>query len=175
MNRRRALLAGVAAVAAAGGAGVGWWQMRRDAGVPPPADPALWTMQFEQPDGGQLALGALRGRPLLLNFWATWCAPCVRELPLLDRFHREQPAGGWRVAGLAVDTLAPVQEFLAQHKVTFPIGLAGAVGIDLARRLGNTSGALPFTAVFDSRGSPIEHKLGVVDPGDLQRWVAAMR
>jgi thiol-disulfide isomerase/thioredoxin len=170
MNRRAALVAGVAAAAAAAGASVGWWQLRRDAGVP-----ALWAMRFEQPGGGQLAFDGLRGQPLLLNFWATWCPPCVRELPLLDGFHREQAANGWRVAGLAIDTLEPVQQFLAKHPVSFPIGLAGAGGIELARELGNASGALPFTAVFDRRGKLAEYKLGVVEPDDLLRWTAAQR
>lgn len=170
MNRRAALVRGIAVAAAATGAGVAWWRAR-----PGPAAPGaeIWTMQFDQPDGGQLSLSALHGRPLLLNFWATWCAPCVSELPLLDRFHRGQSADGWQVVGLAVDNRGPVQEFLAKRPVSFPIGLAGVGGVELARHLGNGAGALPFTAVFDRRGTLVQRKLGVIEPGDLQRWARA--
>lgn len=132
-------------------------------------------MHFDQPGGGQLGLDTFRGRPLLLNFWATWCPPCVSELPLLDRFQRDQPSGGWQVAGLAVDNLSPVLEFLAKHPVTFPIGLAGAGGIELARDLGNRDGALPFTAVFDRSGALVTRKLGVIKPADLQQWERSAR
>ena len=171
MNRRRAVLGAVAGVAVAAGAGLAWQRRARtDAAAP---ETQLWAMRFDRPGGGRLEMQALRGRPLLLNFWATWCPPCVSELPLLDRFHRNQPAGGWQVAGLAVDNQDPVLAFLAKHPVTFPIGLAGAGGVDLARQLGNGSGALPFTAVFDRSGTLIARKLGVIEPGDLQNWVAA--
>ena len=110
------------------------------------------TFASRRPDGGELALGSLRGRPLVLNFWATWCPPCVEEMPMLDRFQREQQRGGWQVVGLAVDSAAPVREFLARHPVGFPIGLAGMQGVELSRALGNTRGALPFSVVFDARG-----------------------
>ena len=99
--------------------------------------------------------------------------PASSELPLLDRFHRGQSADGWQVVGLAVDNRGPVQEFLAKRPVSFPIGLAGAGGVELARHLGNGAGALPFTAVFDRRGTLVQRKLGVIEPGDLQRWARA--
>jgi len=171
MNRRRVVFAGVAAAAAAVGAGVAWHRSRPDAATSAAAE--LWAMRFDQPGGGRLDMAALRGRPLLLNFWATWCPPCVSELPLLDRFHRDQPSGGWQVAGLAADNLAPVLAFLAKHPVSFPIGLAGAGGIELARQLGNSSGALPYTAVFDRSGALVQRKLGVIEAVDLRKWVAA--
>ena len=171
MKRRTALMGGVAAAATIAGAGVALWRARSRA---PGADAALWAMRFDNPAGGQLALSAFRGRPLLLNFWATWCPPCVAELPLLDRFQREQPGNGWQVAGLAVDNLVPVQSFLGKHPVTFAIGLAGTSGIELARGLGNSGGALPFTAVFDRAGRLVQRKLGVIAPADLDSWVKSL-
>ncbi len=119
-------------------------------------------------------MAALRGRPLLLNFWATWCPPCVAELPLLDQFQRDQPANGWRVAGLAVDNLVPVTAFLAKRPVSFAVGLAGMDGIELARTLGNTGGALPFTVIFDRHGQLVQRKLGAIEPRDLKRWSDSM-
>ncbi|HWH84578.1 MAG TPA: TlpA disulfide reductase family protein [Burkholderiaceae bacterium] len=168
MNRRRLALAGVAVVAAATGAGVAW-RRRLAPEASAPAD--WWTLRFERPEGGTLALDAFRGRPLLVNFWATWCPPCVKEMPLLDGFHRGQAAGqGWQVVGLAVDQRAPVQTFLAQHPVTFPIGLVGMDGIELAQRLGNRGGGLPFSALFDRHGVAMQRKLGALEPDDLARW-----
>ena len=170
MNQRRlALLTGAALAATAAGMGVAWWRSRSDG-----ADSsAIWTLRFETPTGAQLALADLRGKPLLLNFWATWCPPCVSELPLLDRFHREQQARGWQVVGLAVDNLAPVREFLGKRPVGFAIGLAGIDGVALSRTLGNTGGALPFSVVFDAAGKVAERKLGVIQPEDLTRWTSA--
>ena len=170
MKRRRALVAGVAVAAAATGAGIAWRRRGSDSPLPG-AD--FWTLRFDRPGGGQLALDGFRGRPLLLNFWATWCPPCVAELPLLDQFQREHVASGWQVLGLAVDNAAPVTAFLAKHPVTFAIGLAGIGGIELARQLGDRGGALPFTAVFDRSGTLVHRKLGAIDPADLQQWVAA--
>lgn len=171
MNRRLALMAGAAAAAGAAGAGVAWWRLRPGA----TGDGAeIWPLQFETPAGGQLALADLRGKPLLLNFWATWCPPCVSELPLLDSFQREQQAHGWRVVGLAVDNLAPVREFLGKHPVGFAIGLAGVEGVALSRTMGNTGGALPFTVVFDRAGQVVQRKLGAIAPDDLAHWVTSL-
>jgi thiol-disulfide isomerase/thioredoxin len=168
MNRRKVLVAGVAGSAGAAGLGAAWWANRA---APATASADLWSMQFKQPDGGGLRLSEFRGRPLLLNFWATWCPPCVREMPLLDRFYREQPALGLRVVGLAVDNLTPVVDFLKQRPVSFPIGLAGLEGVELARALGNRTGALPFSILFNRQGSASDRKLGTLTVEDLLRWV----
>lgn len=167
MNRRTVLVGGAAAAAGAAGLGAAWWANRA---VPTTAAADVWSMQFKQPDGGELRLSELRGRPLLLNFWATWCPPCVGEMPLLDRLHREQPAQGLRVVGLAVDNLAPVVDFLKQRPVSFYIGLAGLEGVDLSRALGNRTGALPYSVLFGRQGSAINRKLGALTEEDLLNW-----
>jgi thiol-disulfide isomerase/thioredoxin len=172
MNRRLALLAGTAVAAGAAGAGVAWWRTRT--GSEGGDGAAIWPMRFDQPDGNKLALAGLRGKPLLLNFWATWCPPCVSELPLIDRFYREQQAGGWQVVGLAVDNPVPVREFLVKRPVSFAIGLAGVDGVALSRSLGNTGGALPFSVVFDRSGGVAQRKLGIIQPEDLRRWVTTI-
>lgn len=89
---------------------------------------------------------------------------------MLDRFHREQGDRGWQVAGLAIDSAEPVREFLSRHPVGFPIGLAGANGVTLARSLGNQRGALPFSVIYDASGSLITHKLGALTMDELTAW-----
>ncbi len=171
-ERRRALLVGgVAAAAAVAGAGVALWRLRPSSAPGDRAD-ALWSLTLNTPAGTELALSSLRGRPLLVNFWATWCPPCVEEMPLLDRFFRENSASGWNVLGLAIDQPSSVRQFLTRTPVSFPIGLAGLEGTELGRSLGNQTGGLPFTVVIDAKGLIRQRKMGQVTPAELDRWKA---
>lgn len=169
MDRRQFWMAGVGGLAAAAGAGVAWWRLR-----PGPvlggAEQAFWNSAFTDLQGGLFPMSGLRGQPLLLNFWATWCPPCVEELPLLDRFYQEQQARGWQVLGLAVDQAAPVARFLQRLPLSFPVALAGFAGTDLSRSLGNPSGALPFSVVFGADGVVLHRKLGKVSADELAQW-----
>ena len=170
-NVRRALLfGGVAATAVAGG--LGWAEWREQQAARWAAQTGgVWDMRFPQPGGGELVMQALRGRPLVLNFWATWCPPCVKEMPDLDRFQRQHAARGWQVVGLAIDAPSPVREFLARTPVGYAIGLAGLDGTGLSRRLGTEGGALPFTAVFNAAGVVVLRKLGETSLQQMQQWV----
>jgi thiol-disulfide isomerase/thioredoxin len=180
--KRRPWLLGTAGLAAAA-AGV-WWQSRQapssagDAAttaVPlDPAEAAFWAATFSRPDGTDLPMAPLRGRPLVLNFWGSWCPPCVQEMPELDRFHREWAGRGWQVLGLAIDNPKAVREFLARSPVGYTIGLAGFEGSELTRQLGNSAGGLPFTVLFDRRGAAVQRKLGQVHHADLVGWAQAL-
>lgn len=167
--RRRWLVAAVASAAGLGGIGLAL-RAQRTQPLPEKVEAGLWQMTFARPDGGSLSMASLRGRPVLLNFWASWCQPCVEELPLLSSFYRENSARGWQVIGLAVDQVDPVKRFLAKAPVSFPIALAGAGGIELGKSLGNLSGGLPFTVVFGSEGLVAHRKMGKVTPEDLRAW-----
>lgn len=127
----------------------------------------FWQQQFDTPQGTPLAWSALKGRPIVLNFWATWCPPCVKEMPELDRFQREFAAKGWKVVGLAIDGPTPVREFLAKVQVGFDIGLAGFGGTELAQTLGNTVGGLPFTVLIDAQGRVRHRLMGATDLAQL--------
>lgn len=171
-SRRRVLYAGVAATAAAVGAGVAWW--RHEPGEASPASLAsLWAGSFDTPEGTTLAMQTFQGKPLLINFWATWCPPCVEELPLIDAFFRQTKAKGWQVLGLAIDQPSAVRTFLARAPVSFPVGLAGLQGTELGKSLGNSSGALPFSVVLSAKGDMLYRKMGRLSAADLSDWAKA--
>jgi thiol-disulfide isomerase/thioredoxin len=170
--RRKLLYGGVAAGAALAGVGAALWRF-----TPGPAsDQALdvfWDSSFDRPEGGSLSMASLRGKPVLVNFWATWCPPCVEELPLLDSFYRQHGGKSWQVIGLAIDQPSAVRTFLARLPLSFPVGLAGFGGTELGKALGNLSGGLPFTVVFDAGGAVRQRKMGRVSPADLAAWAQA--
>lgn len=174
-HRRWWLVGGVSAMAVAAGAGSAWWQSRSTSamsGEQLGAD--FWQRTFEQPGGDSLSLLALRNKPLLVNFWATWCPPCIEELPMVDRFFQQQAANGWQVVGLAIDQPAAVRKFLARTPLSFPVGLAGLQGTELIRQLGNTGGGLPFSIALNRNGTVLGRKMGKLESADLDAWQRAL-
>jgi len=167
-SSKRGLLA-VAAAALAAGVGVQWWRHSPQT----PADPslqALWMASFEQADGTPLKLADFQGKPLVLNFWATWCTPCVEEMPLLNAFFLENKAKSWQMIGLAIDQPSAVKRFLGQHPVEYTIGMAGLEGTELMKNLGNPTGGLPFTLVLNAQGQVQMRKLGKLTESDIRSW-----
>ncbi len=173
-TRRRAWMAGVAGAAALAGAGLAWWRqpalVPQAAGADDAALAALWALRLQRPEGGELVLATLRGKPLLLNFWATWCPPCIKEMPEINRFHQAWAPKGWQVLGLAIDGPTPVRKFLAERPVGFPIALAGLEGTELVRSLGNPSGGLPFSVLVGAQGQVLQRKLGETHYDELVGW-----
>jgi thiol-disulfide isomerase/thioredoxin len=116
-------------------------------------------------------LGEWRGKPLLVNFWASWCGPCVEEMPLLDAFAQQSAQHGTQVLGIALDDLESVKEFLARVPVTYPTLIEAAGSTDSSVRLGNRRSVLPYTVLIDADGTVRRLRAGAFqDAEDLSAW-----
>lgn len=173
MNRRTALALLSAGGAAAGiGAAVNWWRTA-PAPVADRATEDFFAAGFPDPEGNGQPLAQWRGRPLVVNFWATWCPPCVEEMPDLQRIRDEYLPRGVEVIGIGIDNARKIAEFRDRYRLTLPLLVAGVGGSDLNRALGNGSGALPFTVLIGADGRVRERHLGQVKPEQLRRWLDA--
>ncbi|WP_296914762.1 TlpA disulfide reductase family protein [Polaromonas sp.] len=189
MNRRNMLYGGVAAAAGLAGAGAAWWKfqphaLRGEVSAVAPAAGAdtavsagdaaaaetFWSLSFDTPDGKPLPMRSFHGKRLLVNFWATWCPPCIEELPLLDYFYQENKDKNWQVVGLAVDQPSAVRAWLETKPLNFPVGMAGLQGAELSKTLGNLAGGLPYSVVFGASGRLLYRKVGKIKPEDLGLW-----
>ncbi len=122
--------------------------------------------------GAPVDLQRFRGRPLLINVWASWCAPCVEEMPELAHFAAAQRDQGVQVLGLALDTAEGVQDFLRRVPVDYPIVLESPGPADASVRLGNTQGLLPYTVLVDAQGRIVRQKLGPFAKGEIEGWAS---
>lgn len=146
----------VAALALAAGIAAQRW-MGAEPVVPVPAtEPVLRDL-----DGRIRTLAEWRGRVVVLNFWASWCTPCLEEMPEFVRLQKELGGRGLQFVGVAIDEAEAVRDFLQETPVNYPILIADERGPEWAESLGDRIGALPFSVVFDRTGKPTHTRAGI--------------
>jgi thiol-disulfide isomerase/thioredoxin len=122
--------------------------------------------EFNLPDlsGHQHNISEWRGKVVVINFWATWCPPCRKEIPDFIALQQQYADKGLQFIGIALDDIEPVAEFAAATKINYPVLLGGDNGIALAQQLGNSVGAVPYTIIVDRQGQIIHQH-----PGELSK------
>lgn len=132
---------------------------------------AIPRLELPGLDGNPVALPDGSGRPLLINYWASWCAPCIEEMPELDRYATSQGEDGVQVVGIALDDLEAVRDFLDRVPVGYRILLDRPGPADTSVQLGNPAGVLPYTVLVDAAGVLQRQKIGPFQDGEVERWV----
>lgn len=172
-SSRRSLLIAIALITLIAGIGVGYWRIQPN----PSTAPAGWVFElsFSDASGKSVKLADTRGRLTLVNFWATWCPPCIEEMPELSKIHAEFSATGVKVIGLAIDSPSNVREFLQSKAFSYPLLVTAAQGSEIATRLGNPSGALPYTVLIDEKNRVLKQKVGRIREEEIKSWIAEVR
>jgi thiol-disulfide isomerase/thioredoxin len=168
-RRELLILGGVAGAAAlAGGiAGALYLQWRNGAGT-------LLSSEFPDLTGRARRISEWQGRALLCNFWATWCAPCREELPLLDAAQQQHGTARFQVLGIGIDTAPNIREYLKVVNISFPVLVGEYSALALMRELGNRNGGLPFSVLLDSSGRVRDRRLGAYSALELSAEVGAL-
>jgi len=147
------------------------WQRRTP--EPPPASPAaeaparLPAITLKDLQGNPRSLDEWRGRTLLINFWATWCAPCRKEMPLLENLQQSVDPATLQVIGIAIDRLEPVLRFVGEAGVSYPILAGEADASAAAEQFGDAFVALPFSVIAGPDGTVLATHTGELDAAEL--------
>lgn len=122
-------------------------------------------------EGGRIDLDGYRGKTVLLNFWASWCGPCIEEMPILDAFALAHAGDGIVVVGVAVDDAGDARRFLTRHPVSYPIALGSAGSPDESVAFGNHFNVLPYSVLIDPEGIVRRAEALKFDAGELDDWI----
>ena len=130
------------------------------------------AMTLATPNGAKVEIPrAWAGKPTLVNLWASWCAPCLKEMPELQAFAGEQAANGVQVVGIALDDAASVQAMLQRLAITYPNLIDAPGPADAGVRLGNPAGVLPYSLLVSAEGRILKTRIGpFADKADIAAW-----
>ena len=161
------MLAALAAGAGGLWAGHTWFGLNPPPGALSIGAPAI---EFELPalDGSKVQRSSFDGRVQVINFWAPWCAPCRREIPVLQALREEFGSARVEVLGIALDEPQAVRDYVKEMGIDYPILLASMSDFGLMRAYGNDRDALPFTVIVDAQGRLHTRKLGEYHENDLR-------
>jgi thiol-disulfide isomerase/thioredoxin len=125
--------------------------------------------EFSLPDlsGKAHSMSEWQGKVRVINFWATWCPPCLKEMPEFTNLQNQYAAQGLQFIGIALDDPEPVKEFIAAQKVNYPILLGGEQGTQIAHNLGNLVDTVPFTVIVNKKGQVVKSKIGELTKEEL--------
>ena len=165
---RGGLIAGAGVIALATGVYFGLLRtpdMERQDGA------TLLALSLPNAAGVEQSLSQWPGKVLVVNFWATWCAPCREEMPEFMRAQNEYGSKGLQFVGIAVDQADKVEQFSKEFGLNYPTLIGGYGAVELSRTLGNKLAALPFTIVVDRQGRIVHTQLGPLKPDKLRTIV----
>ena len=134
---------------------------------------ALWAAQLPDLRGVPVNLGELRGKPLIVNFWATWCGPCKEEMPDFQRLAAGELGKSIQIVGIGIDNSANMRVFSERLGITYPLLEGGSAALDMLKALGNSSGGLPYTIVLDRTGKQVGAHLGRISFEELKSQATA--
>jgi thiol-disulfide isomerase/thioredoxin len=137
------------------------------------ADPLFATSLPDLSNQNQ-ALAQWKGKILLVNFWATWCTPCVQEMPELSALQSGAHAKNMQIIGIGVDSADNMREFSSKYKISYPLYVADMSGSALLRKLGDQAGGLPFSILIAPDGQVKKTYLGRLKMDEVQRDIAAL-
>ncbi|MEO6351634.1 MAG: TlpA disulfide reductase family protein [Oxalobacteraceae bacterium] len=173
MKRNTALLIFIGVLFAAIGVYVGVQRL-----TPGPAQNSavehLLAQTLPDAHGQPHALSVWRGKPLIVNFWATWCAPCVDEMPELSALQAEIAPRGIQLLGIGIDSADNIAAFSAKYQIAYPLFAAGVSATELAREFGNRAGGLPYTVLIGADGQVKKTYLGRLKIDELRADLSLM-
>lgn len=137
----------------------------------PGAAEAISTASFYDLEEKVQPLAQWKGKILVINFWATWCPPCLAEIPEFIHFQKQYEKQGVQFIGIAIDQKSKVQKYAKEVGMNYPVLLGDLAGIDLARRIGNTDGGLPYSVIVDRKGQIIATQLGTISFEKLEATI----
>ena len=132
------------------------------------ANEAIATASFYDLQEKVQPLAQWKGKVLVVNFWATWCPPCLAEIPEFIHLQKQYEKQGVQIIGIAIDQKSKVQAYAKDVGMNYPVLLGDLAGIELARRTGNPQGGLPYTLIVDRSGNVVATQLGTLSKEKLE-------